>query len=71
MIERFKVGDLVRVLDRRSGIDKAVGVVVKIERRNEQEPRWDMYTVHVNGLMNSYNGRRLKQFVPQSSVPKF
>ena len=69
-MERFKVGDLVRVTDRRSGIDKAIGVVVKIERRNEQEPRWDMYTVHVNGLMNSYNGRRLK-FVPRPALNNF
>ena len=70
-MERFEVGDLVSVIDKRAGFNKAVGVVVKIERRNEQEPRWDMYTVHVNGLMNSYNGRRLKQFVPRPAAPKF
>ena len=70
-MERFEVGDLVSVIDKRAGFNKAVGVVVKIERRNEQEPRWDMYTVHVNGLMNSYNGRRLKQFVPRSAASKF
>ena len=70
-MQRFNVGDLVRVLDKRSGLNKAVGVIVKVDRRNDQEPRWDMYTVHVNGLMGSYNGRRLKQFVPKVVTSKF
>jgi len=66
--QRLNPGELVQI---RGGVryqiadlepgKEAVGLIVEVLERNEQNPEWDKYLVMWGGCIDALPGRRLKQ----------